>query len=1358
MKTQLLKFFLASCIAFFGGQNVNAAVTVTLGAATTTGLATSTSLTYNQTGVGILGFSVAVLGGSSTFSSFQFSATQTIGTYFSNLKLYSNTSNSFTGATQVTGISVSSLSSTTLTISGLSQVINSATKYYFIVADYAVASSTSASFQLSLTSVTGTTSKTSTVSGITYTLSAQTCDWIGTTSTAWTTTSNWQNGKVPGTYDAVNIAVNYSGTSANSIPVVSASTTIGSLTFGGLFTSGGTNFPGISVSSGITLTVTGDINVITDTNPGSYSYSGTPTTTPFPSTSLPTNQFIITGSGTLKATNLYIDATYDSQAATSTQQAVISSITNLILSGNLGLSSENYKPSSTTYNQYAGFYLTAGTAEVDGAIQTTNIVSGTSTYPACAVFINPSSSAGATLTLKGATSLSGLTASGTNVIDVNNTYATVNYSGTSQTIYTSTAANVSGGMAYYNLTLSGGTQTPATGTVTVGHDFITTSTAANFNTNNTVLTVADISNINGGTFTLGSGTFTSTNGIDVRSTAVFNGGNGNIVDGNYFRVNNDFSNATVNLGSGSTTIANAAQFYGGTVNCGTGPISITPSTQIFTGATVNAGTGSTSSLTFTGSYQNSSGGTFTAGGGSVYFNSSYSNSGTFTAGSGTVYFNFAGAQALSDASAAGTTFKNVNFQNSGTKTMSGTGGFAVSSSGVLTMAGTATLAAGGVLTLKSDATGSATVAAIPTGTSITGNVNVERFITGGGLLKYRDYRLFSSPVYASSQTLGASTGNVYNLKYLNTSNTSYPITTGASGGGFDKVGNPSIYLYREDRAANNNVFSGGNFIGVSSITGTTLSYNTFNNTTSSGYLPVGNGFFFFYRGSKASLTGRTTLPITSTYYPDNTTVTQVGTLNQGNVPVILWYNSSTANSYQSTLSLTSGNKGFNLVGNPYASSIDWSTFNSSSPVANSPIYGTNVDVQIYEYDPAQVNVYGSYNSLTDKALNNGNKIIASGQGFFVKATLAGATLKFTEAAKSTTQLASGSSLLMGTPVANSAYGQYLKLNISKDTTSKFEVLIGFNSKLNASYNEDTDDLYFNGQNPAQSMSLYSADKVRLVSKWLAFPKAKLADTVNVNVRASASGQYKITRSDLQSIPNLYQIWLMDNYKKDSLDIKHNTDYVFDLNLADTNSYGTHRFQVIIRQDPLLGLHLLNFAGTKTEKGSQIVWKTENEENYTNFTVERSTDNGKTFDVLGGFASSAEGTYSFLDKNPPVAANQYRLKLVDLDGSVTYSKVVTLMYSNLSNNIANNVIGIYPNPTKGVINISIAPGTLPFANTDNYSFNIIITGSNGTVVKKAVSTQLGWQDNVANLLPGSYVVQVINNLDKTVVGKTKFIKL
>jgi hypothetical protein len=275
---------------------------------------------------------------------------------------------------------------------------------------------------------------------------------------------------------------------------------------------------------------------------------------------------------------------------------------------------------------------------------------------------------------------------------------------------------------------------------------------------------------------------------------------------------------------------------------------------------------------------------------------------------------------------------------------------------------------------------------------------------------------------------------------------------------------------------------------------------------------------------------------------------------------------------------------------------------------------------------------------------------------------------------------------------------------------------------------------------------------------LPLPKAKQADTAYITLHVLKSGRYTLTRSELNAIPGLYNIWLMDKYKKDSLDIKHNDKYVFDVNLSDTNSYGAHRFQVIIRQDPALGVHLLDFAGSKAKDGAQLAWKTENEEDYTQFTVERSTDYGKTFVELGGIASNFQQTYNFTDKTPAITADQYRLKLVDLNGEVTYSKTVTLMYSTLSNNIANNAISIYPNPTRGNINVSITPNALSLANASDYSFNIIITGSNGTIVKKAISSQLEWQNNVTNLLPGSYVVQIINNKDKTVVGKTKFVKL
>ena len=172
----------------------------------------------------------------------------------------------------------------------------------------------------------------------------------------------------------------------------------------------------------------------------------------------------------------------------------------------------------------------------------------------------------------------------------------------------------------------------------------------------------------------------------------------------------------------------------------------------------------------------------------------------------------------------------------------------------------------------------------------------------------------------------------------------------------------------------------------------------------------------------------------------------------------------------------------------------------------------------------------------------------------------------------------------------------------------------------------------------------------------------------------------------------------------------------------------------------------------------MTWKTENEENYTHFTVERSTDNGKNFEVLGGFGSSAQGTYSLLDKNPLMGVNQYRLKEVDLNGSVSYSNVIPLMYSKASNAIAGNYINIYPNPAVGTINLTIAQNIATSHNTDAASYGITITNSSGAVVKTVKSSQTLLQQNVSGLLPGTYVIQVVNNSDNSLVGKGKFVKL
>jgi hypothetical protein len=232
-------------------------------------------------------------------------------------------------------------------------------------------------------------------------------------------------------------------------------------------------------------------------------------------------------------------------------------------------------------------------------------------------------------------------------------------------------------------------------------------------------------------------------------------------------------------------------------------------------------------------------------------------------------------------------------------------------------------------------------------------------------------------------------------------------------------------------------------------------------------------------------------------------------------------------------------------------------------------------------------------------------------------------------------------------------------------------------------------------------------------------------------------------------------------------MRHDTTYAFNIT-GDTASYGGKRFQLVIRQDPALAMHLLNFTAKKVTHGSQITWLTEHEQNYTHFTVERSTDGGRIFNVLGGMASYGAGTYDLWDIAPVPGANMYRLKIEDLNSTISYSNVVTLMYAN-TEVLAKSSISLYPNPTKGVINLNIRPLNSTSQNTGQIIgtginsaqittvYQIRIYSAKGLLIQKAGTAQTQWQSDLSHLLPGSYMMEVLDN-NGNLVGQSSFVKL
>jgi hypothetical protein len=110
----------------------------------------------------------------------------------------------------------------------------------------------------------------------------------------------------------------------------------------------------------------------------------------------------------------------------------------------------------------------------------------------------------------------------------------------------------------------------------------------------------------------------------------------------------------------------------------------------------------------------------------------------------------------------------------------------------------------------------------------------------------------------------------------------------------------------------------------------------------------------------------------------------------------------------------------------------------------------------------------------------------------------------------------------------------------------------------------------------------------------------------------------------------------------------------------------------------LPVKLLVFNAVQDEEKVLLRWKTEQEESFEKFVVERSGD-VKAFESIGTEASKIGEknllkSYSFADLSPRKGINYYRLKMVDQNGNYEYSKIISQMYS------ANSFqLKTYPNP-------------------------------------------------------------------------------
>ena len=168
---------------------------------------------------------------------------------------------------------------------------------------------------------------------------------------------------------------------------------------------------------------------------------------------------------------------------------------------------------------------------------------------------------------------------------------------------------------------------------------------------------------------------------------------------------------------------------------------------------------------------------------------------------------------------------------------------------------------------------------------------------------------------------------------------------------------------------------------------------------------------------------------------------------------------------------------------------------------------------------------------------------------------------------------------------------------------------------------------------------------------------------------------------------------------------------------------------------ILPIELLSFEALKGNScEAKLAWASATESKFDYFQLEQSTD-GKNF-AQAGIVQKSKGSNSKYEQiaelRAPKGSNvYYRLKMVDLDRSVHYSKTLGLQ----SDCSKKSSILISPNPASNTILIK------DFNSTGNlYIYDI--TGR--LVLTAAISEDGNQQINVANLTSGTYLVQVTSN--------------
>ncbi|MFT4016754.1 MAG: DUF3500 domain-containing protein [Agriterribacter sp.] len=176
----------------------------------------------------------------------------------------------------------------------------------------------------------------------------------------------------------------------------------------------------------------------------------------------------------------------------------------------------------------------------------------------------------------------------------------------------------------------------------------------------------------------------------------------------------------------------------------------------------------------------------------------------------------------------------------------------------------------------------------------------------------------------------------------------------------------------------------------------------------------------------------------------------------------------------------------------------------------------------------------------------------------------------------------------------------------------------------------------------------------------------------------------------------------------------------------------------------LPLRLLDFSVAANGTGRLLTWNTANETNVDRFVIQRSVDGNNYTDINTVKAENgADNSYTVADNDFLAESTiYYRLKMNDLDGTYTYSKIISIK------NSAVNTISIFPNPASTSLEI--------MAGNEIKRGNVRVFDTDGkTVIQKSGLSGKRLSIDISGLPKGVYVIIVSEGVNN--IYRSKFVK-